>query len=210
MGFFVQCGSCGDTISVISVKECFPDEEGKLINTCHGCSFLSAKQRASPKGPWLGRILRRWRPEWDISAAKFAFQPNHSVQFVMLLEHFSQFYYWKNVAIMVNSIAMERIRHGKDKSRHVTIRDFITLYELCQGLGFARIVPENISTITLAKMNLAVDETGLIQQGVYPFFWAEYMGVCADGGQCGNMLPARHPIIFTEAYRSRQGCHLIA
>ncbi|KAH9898736.1 hypothetical protein F4778DRAFT_792759 [Xylariomycetidae sp. FL2044] len=84
---------------------------------------------------------------------------------------------------MLESMRMERIRHGKDKDTRYLKADLDNAWNACRAQGPGRAQPDPV---------LADEKTQM----------------CARGSVCSNALPNLDRVVFTRAYRTRAGCDL--
>lgn len=70
-----------------------------------------------PRKELRAQILLCWPPDKDPRAMMFLNEPLHTKTFLKLLLKIAPFYSWEDTTRMVNSMIIERIRHGENKQR---------------------------------------------------------------------------------------------
>ncbi|KAI1106778.1 hypothetical protein F4804DRAFT_329973 [Jackrogersella minutella] len=203
------CKTCGNLVSPTEARETSQLENGVMIYLCYGCSMLTEDQREHHNAPYWSAIFHHWRGD-DVRSYPFVCHEQNTVEFLICLHQLSKYYSYEDVTMMVNSIAMERIRHGWDKRRCVVEGDFYKVLEACQQMDFDPLFPDAITTAELDYIGLSQNHFGLIDQGLETEKDEEVMGVCSHNCFCPNIVPGKDRIIFTWAYRNRRGCDIIA
>ncbi|KAI1461180.1 hypothetical protein F4805DRAFT_454117 [Annulohypoxylon moriforme] len=206
-----KCEGCGNTfpsfdMPIFSVGDiCFPHF------ICDSCKLLTPEQRGHEKAPYWSAILNYWKPQFDFRAVNFIVLDQHSTALLCCLHELSKHYTWDQVTIMVNSMVMERLRHGAKKScRHYAVEaDFFDVYEACKHLKFYNTMPEHLQVDELKGAKLILSHFGLVipEPGTEG---GDHASICSQGWMCPNILPCRDRIIFTYAYRNRLGCDVRA
>ncbi|KAI0884656.1 uncharacterized protein GGS22DRAFT_188866 [Annulohypoxylon maeteangense] len=174
---------------------------------CHTCSMMTPAQRAHKKARYWSAILKHWRPEHDMRGSCFAAQEGNPIKLLCCLHELAQHYAWAEVASMVNSIILERLRHGPAPSardRYGGAQDFYRVYEACKAMRFHAVAPEPVHPDEMAGLDLALDFFGLVVRD--PGSRIPEV-ICDRAGACPNVLPCCDRIIFTRAYRTRHGCN---
>ncbi|KAI0009673.1 hypothetical protein F4779DRAFT_617313 [Xylariaceae sp. FL0662B] len=172
---------------------------------CDRCGDVKTKF-AHPKSKHWSKILSYWKPEIDYRARNYVLENYHKPWFLDRVYQFAQFYSFEDTTRMINSVALERIRHGENKSRCILWSDVSGALQVCENIAFKPTYPDVIEDEELLPANVRLDEMGLLREGQSHLHNKDHMGVCADGGNCINFLPNEDRIVFTHRYRARRGC----
>ncbi|KAI0142441.1 hypothetical protein F4776DRAFT_661508 [Hypoxylon sp. NC0597] len=204
------CEVCKNTVPTDEARIAGFKADGSHRRLCYGCSVIPPAEQILPVAPYWSAVLNNWRPGDDSRAWSFIRSREHSMEFLVLMHQLSKYHTYKDVTTMLNSIAVERIRHLEDKRRHVTDDDWWTLKRACERREFEAATVHTVTSLELHRANLDMDRFGLVVAGVPTPNDAE-KGVCAHGASCPNSLPLEDSVIFTFAYRDRRvGCDIIA
>ncbi|KAI1139527.1 hypothetical protein F5Y05DRAFT_411717 [Hypoxylon sp. FL0543] len=205
----VQCHICQASVAATGSRFGGFNDDNTHRHLCYGCSVLPPADQQHPMAPYWGAILNHWRPGTDSRAWNFVRDRRHGAQFLALVHELAKNYPYADTVTMVNSVAMERIRHGRDKRREVIPEDWACLLKVCQHLGFEPAYPHEVLRPELEKMNLRENGLGFVEAGE-PREDDDVKGVCSNGRTCHNILPYTDRVVFTWSYRHRRGCNIIA
>ncbi|KAI1418018.1 hypothetical protein F5Y13DRAFT_34486 [Hypoxylon sp. FL1857] len=208
-GTVKTCDVCKNSIPTVEAHIGGWKQDGTHRYLCDGCNVIPKADQMLPIAPYWSAILNKWRPSVDSRPWYFIRLPQHSIPFLVRLHQLSKYYTFEDVSIMLNSISMERIRHGLDKRRFTIQEDWSYLHEACKQTDFDPTHPHEVTARELRDMNLKLNSMGLIEPGAaHPDDHVK--GVCARGRACANTLPYGDRVVFTWAYRHRGGCDIIA
>ncbi|KAI1210681.1 uncharacterized protein F4807DRAFT_422264 [Annulohypoxylon truncatum] len=204
-----KCEGCKNTFPAFEIPVISVGDISLPHYICHSCSLLTPAQRTHEKAPYWSAILKYWRPEVDPRAPAFAVLEQNSISLLCCLHELAKYYTWNDVTIMVNSVVMERLRHGPKKFRRYAVEsDFFDVYAACKNMQFYNTIPEELQASELKRTKLILCPFGLVipEPGTEDDEGAS--SACAQGWMCPNILPPRDRIIFTYAYRNRHGCEI--
>ncbi|KAF3070948.1 hypothetical protein GL218_00806 [Daldinia childiae] len=177
----IWCSNCQHPIPTEVIKTATP---GIL---CFGCTLQSEEERSSVKGSQWSYLLNHWHAE-GARILHWLRNDFHSTELLTCLCSLARYYNFNDVVPMVNSMALERLRHKSAPGiyvRHVIESDFH-------------------DALVLAK-KWRLRPMGQPRAPRYGY----NVGVCKDGQDCKNVLPLEDRIVVTEAYRLRKGCNMI-
>ncbi|KAI1807736.1 hypothetical protein F4811DRAFT_504384 [Daldinia bambusicola] len=202
----IWCVRCRHPVPTEVMKPPKPDA------MCFGCTIQSDAERHSPKSRQWSCILNHWFAEAE-RVLNWLRNDYPSDKLLTCLCTLAKHYNYNDIVPMVNSMALERIRHRSLPGiyvRHVVESDFHDALQLAKNWNFRPIGSEAISTLELMNMHLSIDEYGFIQDSKEPPRYVYSTGVCRTGRECKNILPLQDRIVVTYDYRQRKGCDIIA
>lgn len=159
--------------------------------------------RDNPRDRLRAEILHHWSPEKDNRALMFVNESIHTESFLKLLLKLAPFYSWEDTTRMVNSMIIERIRHGENKQRCHVREDFWNVFEICRDIKYVPTHPAEITCKELESVNCRVYKWGLLKDGYDHGPNAETQGVCAEPCPSCEAEQAPSAIVFTYQYRNR-------
>ncbi|RYP82287.1 hypothetical protein DL770_005625 [Monosporascus sp. CRB-9-2] len=160
-------------------------------------------EESDPLERLRSEILIHWSPETDTRALVFVNDSIHTESFLKLLLKLAPFYSWEDTTRMVNSMIIERIRHGDYKQRCHIREDFWNVFEICRDLAFVPTNPDAITRDELSDVNCRVYKWGLLKDGYDHGPDANSHGVCTEKHPCCEAEPTSTAFVFTYEYRNR-------
>ena len=148
-------------------------------------------------------ILVHWSEDTDPRAAIFVNESIHTESFLKLLLKLAPHYSWEDTTRMVNSMIIERIRHGDQKQRCHTREDFWSVKEICRQIEFAPTNPDAITREELTNLNCRVYKWGLLKDGHDRSREAQLSGVCTNKLPTCKSDKDGTAFVFTYQYRNR-------
>ena len=151
-------------------------------------------------------ILTHWSEDVDPRAAVFVNDGIHTASFLKLLLKLAPHYSWEDTTRMVNSMIIERIRHGDQKQRCHMREDFWNVQQICRSIEFMPTYPDAITREELTSLNCRIySKWGLLKDGHDRAPEAQSDGVCTlRSFSCkAEPGPAMAASVFTYEYRNR-------
>ncbi|RYP06916.1 hypothetical protein DL764_002864 [Monosporascus ibericus] len=166
-------------------------------------SLPEVNEESGPLEQLRSEILIHWSPETDTRAPVFVNDSIHTESFLKLLLKLAPFYSWEDTTRMVNSMIIERIRHGDYKQRCHIREDFWNVFEICRGLNFVPTNPDAIMRDEFSDVNCRIYKWGLLKDGYDQGPDANSHGVCTENHPCCEAEPTSTAFVFTYEYRNR-------
>ena len=166
----------------------------------------SPSKNDNPLQSLRDEILVHWSEDADPRAAVFVNDSIHTVSFLKLLLKLAPHYSWEDTTRMVNSMIIERIRHGDQKQRCHMREDFWNVQEICRQIEFMPTKPDAITHEELTSLNCRIyHKWGLLKDGHDRTPEAQSDGVCTlRSSSCREVpAPAMAASVFTYQYRNR-------
>ncbi|KAI1095396.1 hypothetical protein F5B19DRAFT_342693 [Rostrohypoxylon terebratum] len=200
-----KCVGCGNAYPWFQRPSIGADNIGIPHFVCQACTALTPTQRANEKAPFWSAIMNLWKPDVDDRASKFVVLDQNSTALLCCLHELAKHYSWQDVTSMVNSIVMERLRHGPNVHwRYAVETDFYDVWESCHLMQFPPVMPDAMQADELQRAQLALGPFGLVVPE--PGTPDPTATACPGGWMCANILPCLDRIVYTYAYRNRRGC----
>ncbi len=182
-----------------------PSDRHSVTTVTQRRGLLELRDDDDPLEKIRAKILVHWSNETDPRALVFINESMHTRNFLQLLLKLAPFYSWEETTRMVNSMTIERIRHGENKQRCHIRDDFWNVYKICRDLEFAPTNPDAITGDELQDVNCRIYQWGLLKDGYDHSPDADSHGVCAKKRPACEAEQAPTAFVFTSQYRNR--CH---